>query len=44
MGFLMFFEDNIFLIAESVICAIVIAWVIVGAVVLLKRRRRPKPL
>jgi len=44
IGFLMFFEDNIFLIAEIIIGAIVIAWVIVGAVVLVKRRKRHKPL
>jgi parallel beta-helix repeat protein len=42
MGFLIFFEDNIFLIAEIVIVGIVIAWVIVLAVVLVKKRRRHK--
>jgi hypothetical protein len=44
LGFLIFVEDNIFLIAEIIIGGVAVAWVIVATVVLVKRRRRHKRL
>lgn len=42
VGFLIFLEDNIFVIAEVVIVGIAIAWVIVLITFLIKKRRRAK--